>query len=378
MKKICVFTGKRGGFGAMYPLLQMIHNEPSMTLVLVAGDMHLNPLFGETLHEVQNLIEVNYVVDMGAYGGAFVDRGKALARCIDGLLDVLDEEKPDVLLLLGDRGETVAAAFAAVEMGVPVAHIQAGDISGGLDDIHRHAITKLSHLHFAQNESQRQRVIGLGEYPDRVWNTGAPYIDTLLDVPRESKAATLKALDVEDKRYIILLFHPDTYCPEKAGAQMQEIIEAIKQDGRTCICIYPCSDPGYEQIIAALEQLRGNPQFVIKKNVEFKVFVNLLFHADLLIGNSSAGIIEAPYFKLPFVLVGNRQNGRDHCLNVIQVEADTEQILRAMNEAEDSWFREKLEQIGYPFGKGQACKKIFEVLQKTVFDMNLFRKRITF
>ena len=186
MKKIAIFTGKRGGFGAMLGIMDLIDNDPDMDLKIIASDMHLSEKFGSTIGEVKKRYKVSAYVDMGEYGDSLIDRTQALGRCISGLSEALYKIDPDLIILLGDRGETLAAAVCAVEMGVIIAHIQAGDISGGIDDIHRHAITKLAHLHFSQNENQRQRVLKLGEISKHVWNTGAPYVDNILNLKLES------------------------------------------------------------------------------------------------------------------------------------------------------------------------------------------------
>src|SRR3569832_772638 len=199
----------------MLRIMRLIKGDPGMELKVIASDMHLSKTFGETIGEVRSQIAVDAVVDLANYGDTALDRAQALGRCIERLAPVLTDLKPDVLLLLGDRGETLAAAMCAAELGIVVAHIQAGDISGGLDDIHRHAITKLAHLHFSQNEKQRQRVIGLGEADGRVWNSGAPYVDSIVrgtyPEPKQALAAIGLPPDID---YFVVLQHPDTYRPE--------------------------------------------------------------------------------------------------------------------------------------------------------------------
>ena len=378
-KKIAVFTGKRGGFGAMLPIMKMIHADPDLTLVVIASDMHLREEFGKTLKEVEANIPVDYLVDMGSYGDGYSERAAALGRCILGLQGVLEDAKPDILLLLGDRGETLAAALCAVEMGIVVAHIQAGDISGGIDDIHRHAITKLSHLHFSQNEAQRRRVISLGEHPERVFNSGAPYIDTLYSVPATLPSETKVKFQIPlDSDFITILFHPDTYLPERAEEQMNQILEACRLTELYGLVIYPCSDPGYMGVIRSINRFAPYNKFRIHRSIEFEDFVNVLRHSKILVGNSSAGIIEAPYLNLPFILVGNRQDGREHASNVIKVDAKKELILSAIKAAMQGDFRSKIEMDKMPFGDGTATFKIFNVLKDITVDEKLFRKKITY
>jgi GDP/UDP-N,N'-diacetylbacillosamine 2-epimerase (hydrolysing) len=379
LRRVAVFTGKRGGFGAMLRIMRLIEADPAMELKVIASDMHLNPTFGATIEEVRSQIPIFKVVDLSSYGDAPLDRAQALGRCVGRLAPVLQELAPDVLLLLGDRGETLAAAMCAVEMGVVVAHIQAGDISGGIDDIHRHAITKLSHLHFSQNERQRQRVIKLGEPPERVWNTGAPYVDSIVRGTFPSTADALASIGLPgDLDYFIVLQHPDTYRPELSRSHAAAILEAVRARLEAKIVIYPCSDPGYAGVIAAIEEITGVPGFHVFRNVESQAFLGLLCGARALIGNSSAGILEAPYLGLPVINIGARQDGREMAANVLCCEGSVEAIRQALARMEEPEFRAGLKADAHPFGDGYASERIFEVLSQFPLDAQLFRKRITY
>jgi UDP-N-acetylglucosamine 2-epimerase (non-hydrolysing)/GDP/UDP-N,N'-diacetylbacillosamine 2-epimerase (hydrolysing) len=378
-RRIAVFTGKRGGFGAMLRIMQLIKAEPSMELKVIASDMHLNPTFGETIAEVSTQIGVDSTVDLSAYGDRPLDRAQALGRCVERLAPVLAEIAPNILLLLGDRGETLAAAMCAAELGIVIAHIQAGDISGGIDDIHRHAITKLSHLHFSQNERQRQRVIRLGEAPERVWNSGAPYVDNIVRGTFPTPSEALAAIGLPNGlEYFIVLQHPDTYRPELSYDQTSAILSVMARRPEHKIVVYPCSDPGYGDVIRAIEEVDGKPGFTTYRNIAFDVFLGLLRGAKALVGNSSAGIIEAPYFGLPFVNVGLRQDGRDAAANVINCEGTMASVEAGLVRLGDANVRAKIRADDRPFGDGYASERIFEVLRTTSVDATVFRKRITY
>jgi GDP/UDP-N,N'-diacetylbacillosamine 2-epimerase (hydrolysing) len=378
-RRVAVFTGKRGGFGAMLRIMRLIEADPAMELKVIASDMHLNPTFGATIEEVRSQIPISKVVDLSSYGDAPLDRAQALGRCVERLAPVLQELAPDVLLLLGDRGETLAAAMCAVEMGVVVAHIQAGDISGGIDDIHRHAITKLSHLHFSQNERQRQRVIKLGEPPERVWNSGAPYVDSIVRGTFPSPADSLASIGLpRDAEYFIVLQHPDTYRPEMSRSHATAILDAMRERPEKKVVIYPCSDPGYAGVISAIEEIEGLAGFHVFRNVESQTFLGLLCGAKALVGNSSAGILEAPYLGLPFINIGARQDGREMAANVICCEGNVESVRKALAGMEEPEFRAGLKADSHPFGDGYASERIFKVLSQFPIDAQLFRKRITY
>ena len=378
-RTIAVFTGKRGGFGAMLGIMNRIQGDPGMRLKIIVSDMHLNPTFGNTVNEVSRSFAVDARIDMGSYGDAPQDRAQALGTCICKLAPVLEEIRPDILLLLGDRGETLAAAMCAAELGIVIAHIQAGDISGGLDDIHRHAITKLSHLHFSQNERQRQRVIRLGEYPDRVWNTGAPYIDNILNGSFPAPDEALGELGLpRDIRYFVTLHHSDSYRPWLSYEHMRAILEALKEREEHAIVIYPCSDPGYGGIIQAIGENKDHPRFHVFESVDALTFLGLLRGARALVGNSSSGIIEAPYLRVPFINVGLRQDGREKAANVICCEGNVDDIRKALKAFEDPGFIAGMEADHQPFGDGHACARIFDVLKTVEISPEFFRKRIAY
>lgn len=379
MRKIAIFSGKRGGFGAMLQLMEMINNDPQMELQLIASDMHLQETFGSTLTEMEARFSVTATVDMGQYDDTKLGRAMALGICVSKLAQVLSELRPDIIVLLGDRGETLAAAMCAVEMDIPIAHIQGGDISGGVDDIHRHAITKLSHYHFAQNERQRNRVVKLGEPAHHVWNSGAPYVDNLMSQDLVSDEYVREQFNIPLAHpYFIVLFHPNTYHPESSYDEMKLILNTLAKQPEYKVVIYPCSDPGYAGIINAIQEFMDAPKFITLKTIEALLFLSLLRSARAIIGNSSGGIIEAPYFNIPFILVGDRQDGREFSSNVIEVPPDGIAISKALERIDNPTFRDNMKSQSHPFGNGNACKMIFSVLGTLPLGQDIFRKRITY
>jgi UDP-N-acetylglucosamine 2-epimerase (non-hydrolysing)/GDP/UDP-N,N'-diacetylbacillosamine 2-epimerase (hydrolysing) len=378
-KKIAIITGKRGGLGALSKIIDGIASEPAMELFLIATDMHLSNTFGHTIDEVKAKIRVDAVIDLGEYGDMPLDRTIAMGNLVAKLANVLEENRPDVVLLLGDRGETLAAAMCAVEMGIVVAHIQAGDISGGIDDLHRHSITKLAHLHFSQNETQRQRVIKLGESADRVWNVGAPYVDNILNGDLLSRDEALRVCKLKiEKEYFIVLQHSDSYRPNISYDHTKAILEVMESREEDAVIIYPCSDPGYKQVIKALNEFRGNPRFHFFRNIEAIPFLSLLKKCKALIGNSSGGIIEAPYMNIPFINVGLRQEGREKADNTYSCDGKFDEIQGALKVIETKEFRKRMAADIFRFGDGHASERILNILLKVELTPELFRKRITY
>ncbi|MCH8275772.1 MAG: UDP-N-acetylglucosamine 2-epimerase (hydrolyzing), partial [Armatimonadetes bacterium] len=259
-RHLAVLTGKRGGYGAMKPLLRAIEAEPDLRLSLIVTDQHLNPRFGATVAEVERDFEVAAAVDMEQADGSGPARARALGVCLVKMTGVLDELHPDLVVLYGDRGEVLVTAIAALNLRIPIAHLQGGDVSGNVDGLVRHAITKLSHLHFASTEQSAARIRGIGEEDWRVHVVGDNHIDSIV-AGDYSDAATVRArYDIPDgERPIIVLQHPETTRERDSYADMRATLEAVLALGRRTIIIYPCSDQGYEGIVRAIGEARGCP-----------------------------------------------------------------------------------------------------------------------
>lgn len=373
-------NGKRGGFNALLPTMRAIDQSPDLLLQVVLTDMHLSKQFGHTLDYAKRFIDISKTVPLNQAGDTQIDRIHALSRGLAGIADAFNELKPDIVLLLGDRSETLIAAFAAVQLKIPVAHIQGGEVSGNLDEIHRHAITKLSHIHFTETELARRRVLELGEEIWRVHRVGAPYIDFInlrLYTPKEE---VRKKFNMgSDENFILVLQHPVTTEPEKSNAHMKEILAAVKETGLKAIVVYPCSDPGYQGIIDAIEEEKNNPEISIYKNIPAEDFIGLQAAASVFVGNSSAGVYEAPYLKCPFVNVGRRQIKRERENNSIDVSPTKESIAAGIHKAlHDESFRKSLETVSFVYGDGTAYRSIVNVLRKIPLGRRLFEKRLTY
>jgi GDP/UDP-N,N'-diacetylbacillosamine 2-epimerase (hydrolysing) len=379
-RRICVLSGKRGGFGALIRTMQLIEADPLLDLQLLVTDMHLSEKFGRTVSEVQKWFDVAEKVDIEQKDDTAVGRSSAIGLCLQRVTTSLERLKPHILLVIGDRGEVLASTIAAVNLGIPVAHIQGGDISGSLDEVFRHAITKLAHLHFPSNKESARRIERMGEEKWRIHVVGDPHIDLIKNKMFTPAEIVRRVYDVPGE-FMLVLQHPVTTEPKKSYEHMKNILAAVKRFDKKAILVYPCSDQGYQGIIDAIhEASRSNPsQFQVRRNIEAPDFLGLLSCAEALIGNSSSGLIEAPYFRLPAVNVGRRQEGRLREKNVIDVEPNAQAIFMAIRKAlYEEKFRGGLNRCGHIFGDGRTGERIVRLLKTVRTDRRLLEKRMTY
>ncbi|MCP5370550.1 MAG: UDP-N-acetylglucosamine 2-epimerase (hydrolyzing) [Hyphomicrobiales bacterium] len=377
-RKVMVLTGKRGGFGAMVPMLRLLRDDPVFELQLVVTDQHVSARFGNTVREVEEEFAVAAAVDMAQQDDRPASRCHALARCLAGMTDVLADLAPDLCVLYGDRGEVLATAFAATNLGVPIAHIQGGDVSGSVDEPVRHAVSKLAHVHFPATEQSASRLRQMGEEDWRIHVVGDNHIDSIVHgrfAPRDQVA---RALDLDlDAPVIVLLQHSETTAPDDAHGQMVETLAAVAAVGHQTVVVHPCSDQGYGGILRAIEEQARPPQFRVHVNIDAPLFWGLLAQASVMVGNSSAGLIETPSFRLPAVNVGRRQVGRLHAENVIHVGHDRGEIEAAIRRAlTDPDFRRAAAQCSQPFGDGRAGERIVGHLRELEIDRRLRLKEL--
>lgn len=382
-RKICVFSGKRGGFGAYLNLMRLIEKDPDLQLQIVLSDMHASDKFGATAKEVRGFfpsVEME-VVPMDLSGAdSPIARATNLGACLQRLPEALDRLKPDILMVHGDRGEHLMAAFAALNLGIPVTHTQGGETSGNIDDVQRHAITKLAHLHFPETEKAAQKIRALGEECWRILVTGSLYIDRIIGKQYSDIGKTKKRYDASGE-YVLVLYHPDTFLTpaENQNVMSNILIATLDVWKKRAIVVHPCSDPGHEGVIQAINRAKKEDVFDnlrVYKNIGNLDFLGLMAGATALIGNSSSALIEAPYFHLPAVNVGDRQRGRDHEPNVISTGTDLNSIDKAIAKAiyPSRDLRNILKSCGQRLGDGHASEKILATLKAVKINEKLMRK----
>jgi len=377
-RTIAVLTGKRGGFGAMITLVEALKRDPNIRIEPVTTDMHLLPFFGETVKEVEKWYGATHRVPTAQKDDTSYERGLTLARTMAGMIEVLAKIKPDILVTLGDRGEVLAAANAALELNIPVAHILGGDIAGNRDGIRIHAITKLAHLHFPSNNDAYKRILKLGEEKWRVFDFGSTYIDLAIQKKYTPNAEARKKYGIDPHEpYLLCIQHPTTLDEGRSYDEAKAVYEGMRRTGLRSVIVWPCSDQGYSLVLKALDEYKVVPQFSIHKNIEVQDFWGLMDGAAAMVGNSSSGLMETPYFNLPSVTIGRRQDGRTRDTNVILVAEPTpEKVEKALKRAMSPAFKKNLKNH-FVFGKGRAGERIAKILATVPVGEKLLRKKIT-
>lgn len=380
IRNICFFSGKRGGFNHFVPIFESLSRDPAFRYSLIVADMHLSSFFGDTVQEVKKHVENVLTVETLMGSDSKVSRAKSVGVGILGMADLLAKEAPDLLVLLGDRSEILAPAICAMQLNIPIAHLFGGDLTqGGVDECVRHGMTKFANLHFAATQESADRIERMGEESWRVHNVGSP----VLDLVKRGRFAAAEAVRAKfglgaDKPLAILLQHSVTWQVEQAEGQIRATLDALEALDMQTVAVYPCSDPGYSDVVAALKDAEAREGFQLHKNIEFSDFWGLMDVADVLVGNSSAGILEAPSFKLPTVNIGIRQEGRLRSNNVIDAEHDADSIKAAVEQAMDNEFQEQVKMCATPYGDGNASERILEVLRATEVDERLMHKKMTY
>ena len=369
--KIAVVTGSRAEYGLLKPLLDAIRKDRSLKLQLLVTGMHLSPEFGLTYQQIeQDGYRIDEKVEMLLSGDTDSAIVKSTAIGMMGMADALLRLQPDWVVLLGDRFETFAAAFAAHQAKIPVAHLHGGELTeGATDDAMRHAITKMSYLHFTSTEIYRKRVIQLGESPNRVFTTGAIGLDSANKISLLSNKKLSKALGFNvTNKTVLVTYHPVTMEHQSAERQMKNLLRALDRfPDRKIIFTLPNADSDGRVIINLInEYVKGNPErTIVFSSLGQEKYLSALQFIEAVIGNSSSGIIEVPFFGKPTVNIGDRQRGRIRAASVIDTGIDTSSIIRGMQKAFSASFRIGLKNLKNPYGNGRATGKIVSAIKKT-------------
>ena len=366
MRKVFVVTERRADFSRFKPILEIIDNDVNLNYDLVVTGIHLLESHGKTINEIieggfevfktVKMFEDNVDKDSGA------EMTKALGRVTMGLVEAIEESKPDIILSGFDIGANLAVSIAGAHMNIPVVHIQGGEVSGTIDESIRHAVSKFSHYHLVSNNDAKNRLIKMGEIPKHVFVVGCPSIDAMLDITINTPNEIEEKFGIDvHKKFFLVLQHPVTTELHKAKKQIKETLKAVKKSGVESVLIYPNNDAGSQAIIGEIK----NSNIKYFPTLTLKDYVSLLSYATALIGNSSSGIHETATFKIPTINIGTRQQGRLRPENVLDVDYQEYEITGAINKIlNDKKFFNEVKYCINPYGDGRSANRIMNILKK--------------
>lgn len=383
MMKVCVVTGTRAEYGLLRWVMEGIKNSSSLQLQVIATGMHLSPEFGLTYQEVEaDGFDIDSKVEMLLSSDSSVGISKSMGLGVIGFADAFSQLKPDTLLVLGDRYEIFAAASAAMIACIPIVHLHGGETTeGAFDEAIRHSITKMAYLHFVAAEEYRQRVIQLGESPDRVFQVGGLGIDNIVKMKFLDRKSFEESIDFRlAERNLLITFHPVTLEKGAAKEQMQELFQALdKLENTNFIFTMPNSDTEGRALVQMVnDYVQSRSHAVAFTSLGQLRYLSAIAHVDAVVGNSSSGLIEVPSFRKPTINIGDRQLGRLKAESVIDCEPERDDILTALTKAFSGEFQDTVKNVVNPYGNGGASEKIVEMLEnmrsvdflkKTFFDL---------
>jgi UDP-N-acetylglucosamine 2-epimerase (hydrolysing) len=329
MKKILFLTGTRADFGKLKSLIKITSESPNFDVHIFTTGMHLQKEYGYTVNEIEKSGFKNIHKFENHTSEATMDL--TLAKTIEGLSGFVKEKKPDLIIVHGDRVEALAGAIVGSLNNILVGHIEGGEISGTIDELIRHSVSKMSHIHFVANEMAKKRLIQMGELEVNVCVLGSPDIDIMFSETLPSLTEATNYYEIPFKEYGICMFHPVTTEHSDIKRQAQNVIEALNNDSNNYVIIYPNNDLGSSEIIDSFSALKNKSRFKIFPSIRFEYFLVLLKNCKFILGNSSAGIREAPHYGVPSIDIGNRQNKRAKSQSIIHCDALKNDILNAIN-----------------------------------------------
>jgi len=359
-RKVVVLTGTRADFGKLKTLLLRLEEDEQIELYVFVTGMHMLSRYGYTCSEVEKLGFTSIYRFINQNPSDSMDH--ILAKTIAGLADYVRELQPDLLLVHGDRVEALAGATVGALNNVLTAHVEGGEISGTVDELIRHAVSKLSHAHFVANEESRNRLIQLGETDESVFVIGSPDIDVMNSDGLPPIEKVRSRYEFAFEHYGILMFHPVTTEVGDLRRQIREVVDQVIASGKNYVVIYPNNDHGTELILDEYERLRDNPHFRIYPSMRFEYFLSLLKHADFVIGNSSAGVREAPHFGVPTINLGSRQTNRVYCETVMDVPIERAAIQAALGGVGDM-----SREVVSLFGEGDSAARFHAIVSQEAF-----------
>jgi len=374
-KKIVFLTGTRADFGKLRPLIDKVEQSENFDCYIFVTGMHTLSKYGNTYDEVEKRNYKNTFVYMNQTHTT--DQDTILANTITGFGNFVKEIKPDMVVIHGDRVETLAGAIVGSFNNILVSHIEGGEISGTLDELTRHAVTKLSQIHFVANNDAKKRLLQLGEYPESVFIIGSPDIEIMKSSDLPSIEEAKKRYEISFENYAIFIYHPIVTELSSLKKQISEVISALIESGKNYVTVYPNNDTGSDIILNEYSRISKNPSFKIFPSIRFEHFLSLLKNSEFIIGNSSAGVREAEVFGVPTINIGTRQKNRTKNINIINVNSSKFEVIKGIKEVANleinssSYFGE-VENSSEKFMEVINNDKIWNVsIQKQFVDLNI-------
>jgi len=378
-RSVCVVTGSRAEYGLLYWLMKEIQIAKDLELQIIATGMHISPEFGNTYRQIeQDGFKIDKKVEMLLSSDSEVGITKSMGLGLIGFADAIDNLKPDLIIVLGDRFEIFSAVSAAMIAKIPVAHLHGGEATeGAFDESIRHSITKMSHLHFTATEEYKKRVIQLGEQPERVFNVGAVGVDNIKKLTLLSREEFEKSIDFSlAQRNLLITFHPVTLENATAREQFANILQVVDKQVDTHLIFTKANADTNGKVINQMidEYVTLHPEKAIAFTSLGQLrYLSALQYVDGVVGNSSSGLVEVPSFKICTINIGDRQRGRIKADSVIDCDTSVESIQSSLNKLFSPLFQEQLQQIKNPYGNGGASKKIVEIIR--IFSLDRVLKK---
>jgi UDP-N-acetylglucosamine 2-epimerase (hydrolysing) len=359
-KKIIFLTGTRADFGKLKSLISITQQSKNYEAHLFVTGMHMNSLYGSTIDEVRKSGFNNIYPFINHDSIDNMDR--TLAKTIDGFSHYIAEIKPDLIVVHGDRVEAMAGAITGSLNNILVAHIEGGEVSGTIDELVRHAVSKMSHIHLVANKEARNRLIQIGELPKSIFILGSPDLDLMNPNMLTSLRDVNQYYDISFDKYAIAMFHPVTTEYNHIQKHVKHFVDALLKSNDNFIVVYPNNDLGSIEILNEYKRLENNKKIKIFSSLKFEYFLTLLKNSEYILGNSSSGIREAPYYNTPTIDVGSRQNNRVKGLSIFHTSDDYDSILKGISLSKK--FKSRAPKNVSLFGKGNSDKLFINILNK--------------
>ena len=369
-KKIVFLTSTRADFGKLKPLINAVRESDIFESYIFVTGMHTLSKYGSTYDEVEKIYSKNVFVYMNQTSSTDLDI--ILANTITGFSNFIKEIKPDLIIIHGDRVEALAGTTVGSLNNILVGHIEGGELSGNIDELMRHAITKLAHIHFVANSKAKKRLTQMGESKDNIFVIGSPEIDIMKSKNLPTLSQVKDRYDIEFNSFSIFIFHPLSTESDNIFSQIHDTVSAIISSEKNYVVIYPNNDKGSQIIINEFERLKNNSHFKIFPSLRFEYYLTLLKNSNFIIGNSSSGIREAEIFGISAINIGNRQKNRSSNKNIIHVEPNEEKILQVIHNLP----KQKVS-IKNTFGDGKSKERFFKILKnKNTWNISIEKQFI--